>query len=60
VDPLFLSLDEVVAINLDQVERYGGLAGVRDEGLLLSALAMPRAGFGDQYAHSDVFEMAAA
>jgi death-on-curing protein len=29
-------------------------------GLLESALAMPRAGFGDEYAHSNIFEMAAA
>ena len=33
---------------------------MRDEGLLLSALAMPQAGFGDMYAHADLFEMAAA
>ncbi|MEI7813874.1 MAG: type II toxin-antitoxin system death-on-curing family toxin [Coriobacteriia bacterium] len=60
MDPLFLTYDEVVAINEDQVRRYGGLSGVRDEGLLLSALAMPQAGFGDQYAHADLYEMAAA
>jgi death on curing protein len=60
VEPLFLTCDEVVAINTDQVRRYGGLAGVRDEGLLLSALAMPQTGFGDEYAHKDLFEMAAA
>lgn len=60
MDPRFLSFEEVVAINTDQVRRYGGLAGVRDEGLLLSALAVPQAGFGDQYAHVDLFEMAAA
>lgn len=60
MEPRFLTYDEVVQINMDQVRRYGGLAGVRDEGLLLSALAMPQAAFGDQYAHSDVFEMAAA
>ena len=59
-DPVFLDYEELVWINTDQVRRYGGLAGVRDEGLLLSALAMPQAGFGDQYAHADLFEMAAA
>jgi death-on-curing protein len=59
-DPTFLTAEEVVALNIDQVRRYGGTSGVRDEGLLLSALAMPQAGFGDQYAHEDLFEMAAA
>jgi len=60
MEPIFLTLDEVIELNIDQVNRYGGLAGVRDEGLLLSALAMPQAGFGDQYAHEDLFAMAAA
>ena len=60
MEPVFLTYEEVVAINLDQVSHYGGTAGVRDEGLLLSALAMPQAGFGDQYVHADLFEMAAA
>jgi death-on-curing protein len=60
MDPAFLTLEEALEINLDQVRRYGGSAGMRDEGLLLSALAMPQAGFGDQYAHVDLFEMAAA
>ena len=60
MDPLFLTLEEVMEINIDQVRRYGGTAGVRDESLLLSALAMPQAGFGDEYAHADIFEMAAA
>jgi death-on-curing protein len=60
MEPLFLTYEEVIEINLDQVRRYGGTAGVRDEGLLLSALAMPQTGFGDEYAHKDLFEMAAA
>lgn len=59
-EPLFLTYEQVVAINLDQVQRFGGLAGLRDEGLLLSALAMPSTGFGDEYAHEDLFAMAAA
>ena len=57
---LFLTLAEVLEIQRDQVERYGGSAGVRDMGLLESALAMPSAGMGGQYFHEDLFEMAAA
>jgi death-on-curing protein len=60
VEPLFLTLDEVVAIHRDQVERYGGSHGVRDWGLLQSSIAMPAATFGGQYLHSDLPEMAAA
>ena len=58
--PVFLELYEVVEIHRDQVERYGGSLGIRDPGLLQSALAVPRSGFGDQFFHSDLFEMAAA
>jgi len=59
-EPRFLTLDEVLAIHSDQVRRYGGSAGIRDVGLLLSALAMPRASFGGQYLHPSLHEMAAA
>lgn len=58
--PRFLTVEEVVEIQLDQVECYGGSAGVRDWDLLKSAVGMPEAGFGDQYLHGDLFEMAAA
>ena len=60
MEPLFLTLDEVVKIHRDQIERYGGSLGVRDWGLLQSAVAMPAASFGGQYLHSDIYEMAAA
>jgi death on curing protein len=60
VPPHFLTLDEVIAIQADQVERYGGSPGVRDLELLKSAIGMAEAGFGDQYLHSDLHEMAAA
>jgi len=58
--PIFLTFDEVLALHDIQLDRFGGLQGIRDVGLLESALAMPSAGFGEHYAHKDVFEMAAA
>ncbi len=58
--PVFLSLAEVLEIHRDQIERYGGHPGLRDLGLLQSALAMPAAGFGGRYLHGDLIEMAAA
>ncbi|MCX7012058.1 MAG: type II toxin-antitoxin system death-on-curing family toxin [Candidatus Sumerlaeota bacterium] len=58
--PDFLSLDDVLRIHRDEIEHYGGSQGIRDQGLLESALAMPQAGFGDQYFHADIYEMAAA
>jgi death-on-curing protein len=60
VEIAFLTLDEVVAIHRDQIEKYGGSLGVRDWGLLRSAIAMPAATFGGQFLHADMCEMAAA
>jgi death-on-curing protein len=60
MSPIFLGLDEVMYIHRDQIERYGGHPGVRDMGLLQSAVAMPQASHGGKYLHADLFEMAAA
>src|SRR5438105_60286 len=56
----FLTLDEVLEIHSDQIDRYGGAHGIRDLNLLQSAIAMPQSGFGEQYLHESVFAMAAA
>jgi len=58
--PIFLTLDEVLAIHASRIERYGGGLGIRDVGLLQSALGMPEARFGGQYLHGSIEEMAAA
>jgi len=58
--PLFLDMDRVMRTHLSLIERYGGMEGVRDVGLLNSALATPQASFGGQFLHKDMFEMAAA
>ena len=57
---VFLTLDEVLALHADQIERYGGRPGVRDIGLLQSALAMPSATFEGRFLHESLPEMAAA
>lgn len=56
----FLTLDEVFAIHADQIERYGGSLGIRDRGLLDSALAMPEATYAGDELHPTLFEKAAA
>jgi len=56
----FLTLDEVLKIHEKEVIRYGGLAGLRDQALLESALAQPQATFGGEFLHEDLFAMAAA
>ncbi len=59
-DPVFLDVEDVLLIHEEQLARYGGSAGVRDAGLLDSAVAMPRATAGGTFAHEGVFAMAAA
>lgn len=56
----FLQVTDVLLLHSEQVDLYGGEHGVRDLGLLESAIAQPQAGFGGEYLHADIFEMAAA
>lgn len=58
--PRFLSVQEILELHERLVERFGGSHGLRDLGMLESAVAMPQAGFGEAYLHEDIFEMAAA
>ena len=51
----FLSVNEVIEIHQRLIERFGGTAGVRDKGLLESALFRPQTGY-----YEDLAEMAAA
>ncbi|MGH7213444.1 MAG: type II toxin-antitoxin system death-on-curing family toxin [Tepidisphaeraceae bacterium] len=58
--PRFLTRDQVVELHRDLIETYGGSHGIRDAGLLDSALAAPESSFGGEYLHGDLAEMAAA
>jgi death on curing protein len=59
-EPDFLTVEDVTQIHDEQLAAYGGAAGVRDQGLLESAVATPRASFGEAYLHEDLPHMAAA
>lgn len=60
MDIVFLSLDEVVSIHQNQIALYGGSLGLRDQGLLQAAIAVPQQTFGGRFLHSGVPAMAAA
>jgi death-on-curing protein len=60
VDVVFLSIEDVMRIQERVLAKDGGLAGVRDVGLLSAAVMMPQQGFGGQYLHEDLSAMAAA
>jgi len=51
----FLSVDEAIAIYDRLIQRFGGTSGIRDKGLLESALFRPQTGYYD-----DIPELAAA
>lgn len=55
-----MSVDDVLLIHADQIARYGGESGLRDRGLLESAVAAPRASFGGALLHPDLVAQAAA
>ena len=54
-DRVYLTIAEILAIHQLQIEEYGGVHGVRDQGLLESAVFRPQVGY-----HADVTEEAAA
>jgi death-on-curing protein len=56
----FLTFDQVLKLHSLQIDEFGGLDGVKNEGLLRSALAQPESGFGEEYFHKTIYEMAAA
>lgn len=52
---IYVTLEDAIAIHADQIASYGGSPGLRDEGLLLSALLRPQTGY-----YGDLIEEAAA
>lgn len=59
-EPEFLNLEDVLQIHDEQLTAYGGATGIRDQGLLESAVMMPQASFSEAYLHEDLAHMAAA
>lgn len=59
-DYIFLDFDRIVQLNKLAAMTYGGSYGVRDKGLVESAINQPKASFGGQYLHEDKYKMAAA
>jgi len=57
---IFLSVDVVFQIHQRVIEEFGGDPGLRDRGLLESAVAMPQAAFAGSFLHTDMAEKAAA
>jgi len=56
----FLTVEQILFLHARLIEETGGNHGVRDLGLLLSAIGRPRAGFEGQDFYPDPFSKAAA
>lgn len=56
----FLNVQEVINIHDLLVMKYGGLMGLRDLGLLSSAVETPKAQFNKKFLHESLFDQAAA
>lgn len=56
----YVSLDVVLAIHDDMIDRYGGSHGIRDLGLIQSAIARPQSSFGGEDLYPYIFDKAAA
>ncbi len=60
LNPKFVDTQQAVAIHDFLIEKYGGSLGLRDEGLLESALAQPQASFFGELLHPTIAEQAGA
>jgi len=58
MDPVFITFEQVLRAHEHSLQRHGGSAGIRDEGLLRSAVEQPLNDFF--YGHGDLFAIAAA
>lgn len=59
-DVVFLTVDDVLEIHCRVIEAFGGDEGLRDRGLLESAVAMPRSTFDGTELHPGLAQKAAA
>lgn len=56
----FFTVEQVIEIHDAFLEDHGGLPGIRDKGLLISAVEMPRASMFGESLHKTIYDKAAA
>ncbi len=57
---IFLNVEDVIDFHTDIINEFGGSHGIRDMGLLISAVEMPKASMFSQDLHLTIFDKAAA
>jgi len=56
----FFTVEQIIEIHDAFLEDHGGLPGIRDKGLLISAVEMPRASMFGEHLHKTIYDKAAA
>jgi|SRR3990167_1726467 len=57
---IFITMQEIIDDHAQIIQQYGGLDGIRDIGLLASAMDMPKATMFGEHLHPTIFDKAAA
>lgn len=57
---IFITVEEVIDYHVELLQVFGGAQGIRDMGLLILAVEIPKASFIDQDLYDTVFEKGAA
>lgn len=57
---VFITLEQILAIHHDQIERYGGSHEIRDLNLLASVIERPKSSFMGEDLYQTIFDKAAA
>ena|ERR1700733_4335649 len=57
---IFLQVEEVIDFHTELINEFGGAHGIRDMGLLISAIEMPKASMFGEELHVTIFDKAAA
>lgn len=57
---VYLTLEQVLVIHQDQIDRYGGSHGIRELALLESAIYRPQTTFGGEQLYPTIFDKVAA
>lgn len=57
---IFTTLNEVIDYHSEIIQIYGGLGGIRDLGLLKSAIEMPKSMMFGQFLHISIFDKTSA
>ncbi|MFM8454065.1 MAG: type II toxin-antitoxin system death-on-curing family toxin [Gammaproteobacteria bacterium] len=57
---IFLSVEDVINFHDDLIQEFGGASGIRDLGLLISAVEVPKATMFGEDLYRDIFDKVAA